>query len=1196
MGPIENIDKSGASCNHGGNKFILQAIKLILNYPKSIILIPMLVVFILGYDVNYDFTILPLNSMISHLYLKLNQEPPNYQKLQQLTQDITTLNLTRLSISSDNLLTGESIMYLHSCLLDFTNETVLSPINLWVLSNGRTSTEHLLSVINHNSNYMLNSLYIDRVDFVNHLITKAKVLHLYIIHKNPIELSGLVDLLSRNYGSLVTTIDNPAIVKEFVKYYLFTNESRLSLSKLPGTIVIFIVAILFLVHLFLSISNLHKVRSNLGMLFAWSVLVLISSTAAVKTLEIVNGNTKSWTQVFEPANLVTMSIYIFTVAMISSRNLIRILTDLSSNNYYSNSTKNYQAKLYKFFIGINNTWDVSYEKLTLISKCFGVINLNYNIKIPNVSKVLFLDLLTLKLTERLGILLLDHYFYGNFLEVFHLKINNYYNAVLVALLIDHTLQLTALIGVISIDNHRRDVTRILNDSLDDDSFSVDDCEYDLMNTNGISYFLLKNKPSRSSFCYRLGTSLTFVRHPTSLKSWIIILPTLQSFNLSILLLMWSLFVPYNLYNYDNHFINWLTIDQESSDVFYCLEFLTVILLIFSLSFVVFKLSNYKPTKFELTDGSSIELNDVKQFNTIELSCHSLDVLKLKAGESSFLLSIGLDHKVLIWSPLTNGTNDASRPKWLDISSTVKANFGEVEFWPINFTDISKNGEFIILINHRFNIIRCYCRLLLKFIWEKPFVEKANGKILESFFREKTVPGFLKLKMIQRLNLLNKRRPSEVSINGNFPHSIDEDSDTGGIKLDFTMVLDSGSILTYSCKDGEFKIHNMLNEIYPDTKDLKLISAKKLITPRLNDRIVCQVNNNDLVVCTVVNNKWNFSLLEPREDNYNKEVIFKPSSVPTPSSMSRMSSMNYNFESLPLTYDNQDEISDTGRLVSNSKTTINIAIVVPMEFVGMIVRVNNLVAELIDIQTGTIMKKFNVGHFKPSSFRVAHLEPTHCRFCGCASIQSLSILYEAFDTKTLIIHSFKIENNRSKNSICLRVERDPREIRCVGFSDVIEDQLWFEDIAKWEVSDINMIIGLKRETEGDNENNNDFSSSTSISITHDVNKGLHQRRNKMDNSTKTGSTAKKWRGFIITLNDGNMIDYDIPNLSPNVISNRINCIEKFGFKSMAISFGNLIQILYLGNHKLIEENLYFNDLNKNKSINNELLFINKRRRR
>ena len=93
----------------------------------------------------------------------------------------------------------------------------------------------------------------------------------------------------------------------------------------------------------------------------------------------------------------------------------------------------------------------------------------------------------------------------------------------------------------------------------------------------------------------------------------------------------------------------------------------------------------------------------------------------------------------------------------------------------------------------------------------------------------------------------------------------------------------------------------------------------------------------------------------------------------------------------------------------------------------------------------------------------------------------------------------------------------------------------------------------------------------------------------------------WEGFVLNLNDGKLSEYKMPEIDENLAFLNSNSIERFGYKAVAINFGSVVKILYLGNDKLIEQNLFFNESNVkgtppgNKAINNDLLFINKRRR-
>lgn len=513
------------------------------------------------------------------------------------------------------------------------------------------------------------------------------------------------------------------------------------------------------------------------------------------------------------------------------------------------------------------------------------------------------------------------------------------------------------------------------------------------------------------------------------------------------------------------------------------------------------------------------------------------------------------------------------------------------------------------------------------------------KVLESFFRKRTVPGFLSRKILQQQKADRKnRRGSATSLssmnsnmNGNFPfpmnspklsvmmQPINENLKNEGQELyetelekqlnrdDFIMVLETGELITISCNTGELKTFDIFASVYNTSEGKKFNSVKKLTTPRVNDRVICHVNNYDIIVASIINNTWRFRILKVHEGFYNKGIHF---ALPPP--MSASSSLN-EINDFSFMYNQRgiDENNKECEIITNSKMQINKATIVTVEFVGMIIRVNNLVAEIIDVQGGIILKRFHVGRFKPLTFKVSHLEPTHCKFCGCVSIQSFSILYEDYDKNTIIVHTFKIDANRSKNNICLRVERDPREIRCVGFSSVSEHLFWYENLECWQLTDINMIIGIKKKCIQQEEDmeilDEDARSSSSNIGTLIKNSGLQSLRSRKLRNPKPKLNEQSWEGFIVTLVDGNVLYYQIPACQTDgLIVNKVTCSEKFGYKSMIVNFGNLIKIIYLGNDKLIENDLYYSgttsrslplptDNLKVPQLNHDLLFINKRSR-
>ncbi|KAG7195670.1 uncharacterized protein KQ657_003440 [Scheffersomyces spartinae] len=809
-----------------------------------------------------------------------------------------------------------------------------------------------------------------------------------------------------------------------------------------------------------------------------------------------------------------------------------------------------------------------------------------------------------------------------------------------------------------------------------------------------SYFLKANapfqlRPSRLSTRYKLGELFLNIRISLLPKVWLFLFPSLAFFEFMVLLLTWALVFPTST-NELNGLFDWLYSLNISNknDLLYYLEFSSMISFILAVSSLVFRLTPSKITdisksrnieeafqelknidlieeaKQKKTDGMGSDIARKNQFNIIDLpERHQLDIIQLVCGRTSpFVVSIGLDHRVLIWSPLIKPTI----PEPINISSKALLLSNNSEFWPINYIDMSEEGDYIVLLNYRYRLMKLFSRKSLQFLWEiqlSPTKDGSKFKVLESFFRKRTVPGFLARKILEK----NKSSTSKSK-------TFQQD--------DFVMVLQTGELISVSCSDGTVKVMNIIDDVYkkkaqgaikkkydmgPTELDdlnstVRLNNAKALFTPRVNDRIVCNATNSDIFVGVTVNNSWKFRKLTLREGEFNKGItdhMYIP--PPLQPMRSRQNSIDVDFASIAreeqrikqqtkqyfielhqksITYDD------------SSVVQINMPAIVVVEFVGMVVRLKNMVAELIDIQSGIIIRTFALGNIKSNLLRVTHSEPTHCRFCGCASVQSFLIIYQEEGTKRLIVHTFRIDEKRAKSNICLRVERDPREIRCLGFNAAVEHQFWFNNVEAWESTDVNMIIGLRRETSCDDDDinsdvdhydNSKQSFLTGMVATNSrniidstnglllvrnrralISEALQTPENGSSNNSKvtspvTGKRSGKMEGFIITNIDGKLIPYEIPPSSTPDYNNiqLITCIHQFGYKSVAFNINNKLRILYLGSDKLIERNLYYcgtqatmglvlKGLPGTDSANvgpssptggktSDLLFINKRRR-
>lgn len=1322
-------------------KLIIKFITFLLTHPKTIILIPALLVFILSYNVVYDFTVKKINGEFAnyfgdfsinplidhHLYnnqLYQNSLSSTLSNINHGVTDLSNISLSKVVLASDDLHDFNVLGF------DFLNKTnylthnlsksipknpiIISPISLANINFNSLSNitlndfqkskieRYFLKYLNFNQNSQFISLFFDNIFKYNHFIEKSQLLNLYIIHDSNIDVHQYIPSLSLDSLKFVdlSSTSSSLSVKDFVQYYLIQNNLHTSAKifmKFVNGLQISAI-IVFMGYIFLSISNQHKIRSNFGLVFGWLLEILISATASINLISYIH-NYKSWRLIFDPSTFFTKAGFIFSIMVLSSRTLTRIINDIAGDNSFE-SNNDIHKRLFKFYIGINTSTKNSTKILQIFDCVFRIIGIDlYKFYIPIISKVLCFNLVGIMSINFIGTILFQVYFDGNFMQYLSMRLFRFVEAVIFALFIDHFLQLTYLVGIITVDLNRYE----LKDLLDQQTNESDESLPIAHEVNFFSSLLLKlsspinSRPDRSSIRYRLGQYLLKVRPSSSITFWFILFPLFQLLHFLVIITNWVILIPYNLINDPNSIIHigFRNIIVNKTDILYYLELVSIVLLIIAISQLIFKLAHYKYndelTKLddnkklksnsrESLTTSDFELNDeTKFFKSIDLiNGHDLDVLKINTNSvTSFLASIGLDHKILIWSPLSK--SDDSKP--INLSST---NNDGKELWPINHINISNDGNFIVLINFKYGMIKCFERDALKFIWEHKLPNdilskfKDNKlKILESFFRKKTVPGFLTRKILQKKKALQKsqgllgrsRRGSDASIisfgstiNANFPPPLaslkktQDDNISKEIqelekslnKEEYTIVLSTGELITFSCLDGSMNTSNIIEDIYGDAENLFINSAAKISTSRVSDRIVCNISNFDICVATVINNTWKFRKLPVQDDFYNKGL-----KVATPLTLSLNKIDNHEFKSK---YDEREQQKtrpepEQSTVKEKKYQQINRPVVLPIEFVGMFLRVIDLTAQLIDAQTGVILKTFNIGHFKPSSLKVSHSEPTHCKFCGCASIQSFSIVYEDFYDKTIIIHSFRLKAKRSKNNICLRVERDPREIRCLGFNAVTETQYWYENIESWALTDVNFIVAFRRKNHDPNcdseedietlDNNLSTASKPNIKslIEHSGLSSLRSRKTGFSSRELFSKSFKSileehknraskslndiWESFVITVANGKVINYKIPELGKDnsqLITNRINSISKYGFKAVAVSFGNLIKILYLGNDKLIENELYysgthttmgdvFNDRSANeKSDNNlsvtsnpaatnmnELLFINKRRR-
>lgn len=590
------------------------------------------------------------------------------------------------------------------------------------------------------------------------------------------------------------------------------------------------------------------------------------------------------------------------------------------------------------------------------------------------------------------------------------------------------------------------------------------------------------------------------------------------------------------------------------------EFIASIAFILSLTGVILKF--LLPPVSEITETH--DATESMLFSSKELTgYHTLDVLQV-VSQGSTITTVSLDHKVFVWNAASAPGTRIAKPTQVPCSP---------DFWPIARVVLNSSNCMVAIFSTRISAIKCY---------------NYKTGILMYHLQDKS---------------LFSTRPLETFFSGNELVVV---SKTGSL----LSISDTGTITPFQVE-------------FSSTTGT-LTHARRLLTPRIPERVVCLSSENNFSIGTHIGKVWKFRKLQiqesPTQINMHAQGVqdfskYKPRPIPAPQAMlARRPMRPGRFQPPPL---------ERPKILNNT-----IVALVPVPAINMVLIATAVHGCLFDAQTGIIVKHFQLGHFKPQTLRVFHSHPSHCRFCGCVSVDTLSIAYSDLEDDGMVIcHTLTIDN-RAKNSICIRVERDPRETRCLGFEATTERQHWIDKVEGWDTTDMNMIMGVRlRDNTSDMETkfcgtssfSVDSPISSSISWLKNVNNNLVSR-NRTTPTIPTSSltslsySSKKitapqskfplisntWEGWAMSAT-GQITYYDIPDYSDHVnhpndiplqegtrlglkhnnnqhmsigmeldgvsrsrlLIRSIGPVTKYGTKSIAVAFGNVIKVLYFG---------------------------------
>lgn len=1294
--------------------WLISATAALVRTPKPAIIIPILAVFLLAYNAVYDLSLRPINGhLVPHIHnLTLHDglilQAPTFPPASALPTD-PDLRVVRVTYAAENALRYLALVELVELehQLRKSSNYVLSPTKLWpvplsvetpTLEDTDRAEQYILKTLNLDHHADLTALFFDRLARTNHMIRLAERVHTYVyVDAN--------EPLPQFAGSPLLRVaevhHTSGLARDFRSYYRYVRGELKSVNFVARAALVFdgIVALAVLVHVYLCICNQHKIRSSIGLVIGWATAVITASFASLCVVAYFTTAT-SWTQVFGPLGSRSIPAYFVATMMVSLRNLFRTINDLAGDNAFG-APENLHRRVIKYYLGFNSSVRNAEGVFVVSSALRRVLMLDRIglIPVPNTTVILGINIggiwavTGLSCVCAAAVLSPAHY------QLYSSSVGAFCSATLLALVLDHFLQLTFLVGIVVIDLNRVDLTDLLKKAA-----TGDQAAESVHEVNPISAWLLglhSTPVLPTSWRGHLGTFCLKVAPVSSKQLWTYWVPLLLTISAASKAFLVHTAIPERLAADANHVVPLVPegLTSQTYDMLFYSELATVVVFVVAVSQVIFTLTYSKRQRREmdlddvtalvspesgLTNAELAAPDAVKYFECITLGGpHASDIVRLQANTKClFLVSADLDHKVLIWLPLSKVERDTPQ-NILTYFEAASASSPRIEFWPINRIEISDDGNYVVLINNKHCRIKCFSRKALKYVWEVSLTSEIDqsGKkmhVVTAFFRKRTVAGFLARKLMLKKKKAHARRNSASSImsaaamTGNYPPpSVPEEDETepdtmqrsdsekneqpksSAVEMsqsqsrhsqqiqqsessessesdravsrrkeyedelhreEFVLVLESGEMITVACDNLKIKVYNPLTQIYEgqsQLQGLKIISLKLLKTARVNDRIICNLSNDDIIVGTAVNNLWRFHRLEIDLFFSDQPIInFAP---PLMSRTGSAISLQHDFSTaFELQRQNYHDKPESDSVFSDAKkyAPINQSTIITIEFVGMVVRVKDLQAQLVDIQTGTIVKVFDIGHFKPGTFRVVHSEPTHCKFCGCASFESISLVYEDFYDKILILQTFTVENKKSRNNICLRVERDPREIRCVGFDSVIEKHFWYDNIEMWEVTDMNVIVGIRKKDDVAEELTLSLYGSTFTSLREQGEvSALRSRSAKKAQPAKKPNINDIWQGFVVTAQNGKLLEYSVPvdaESDSDFKCMRPNYIVKYGFKSVAIAFGRVIKILFLGGEKLIESDLYYSGTTSTLNAilkpskdgvasSNELLFINKRRK-
>ncbi|KAG0639799.1 sterol-sensing domain of SREBP cleavage-activation-domain-containing protein [Tuber brumale] len=238
-------------------------------------------------------------------------------------------------------------------------------------------------------------------------------------------------------------------------------------------------------------------------------------------------------------------------------------------------------------------------------------------------------------------------------------------------------------------------------------------------------------------------------------------------------------------------------------------------------------------------------------------------------------------------------------------------------------------------------------------------------------------------------------------------------------------------------------------------------------------------------------------------------------------------------------------------------------ILPLSSLGMIVTSKSCKVDLVDLLSGSVIRTFQTGQFKPKSLRVFHANRRTCLYCGCPAVLSFSIAYSERESGMFIMHTWFSSSGRMRD-ICLRAERDRRERKCSGFESAVESTHWLENVETWEPTNLNLVAGIRRRETIQEEPSSDDSELLSPHQASSL-----RRRKKMGKKHST-EDDDEWEAWTMHA-DGVVTSYPLSDCAAeesdeSLLVSRAGPVCRVGQRSVAVGFGNTVKLLAVGNER------------------------------